>query len=532
MLNPTQQQLEIKEAAARGDSFAVFAGAGTGKTATLKYIAQYLPVPGPKLAVAFNSRIVGDLKEAMPSTFTVKTLNGLGHSAWGRQRKRQLIVEKNKIGDLVSNFLSLPEWQTVRAQDEDGNIWACIRKFVQTLRNSQMVPNSKQYFPVIPVSRDAGEFVEDFFIDNEWNTEALSIEDMILLAETILDKSIQMGFDGVIDFDDQIYLTTTFFCKYDKYPTILCDEWQDASPMNHRQVLLCEPDQIIAVGDPKQAIYAFRGADSNSMENFIQAAEQNRNRPMGRYPLSITFRCPKKVVERQKAHYPEFTAAESNIEGEVRSLTKWTVEDLPFGAAVICRNNAPLVAMAFLLLKNCRGFTFYGTDMAKNLKSLIKKFCGFSGRKLRQADELIPREYVLKKLEEWYTEEWARLKDLKREEQLNQLNDKKACAKMICKQAETLGAAMRLCDTIFESNEPGLILTSGHRSKGFEWQHVFFLDSWRIPSKWAREAMEKGNYAPIQQENNLRYVIETRAKETLTFINFDKNEDDRSDLDD
>jgi len=50
---------------------------------------------------------------------------------------------------------------------------------------------------------------------------------------------------------------------------------------------------------------------------------------------------------------------------------------------------------------------------------------------------------------------------------------------------------------------------TGHRSKGLEFPHVYFLDEHLI------------NPERDPQANNLRYVIATRAQETLTYIKSD-----------
>ena len=64
------------------------------------------------------------------------------------------------------------------------------------------------------------------------------------------------------------------------------------------------------------------------------------------------------------------------------------------------------------------------------------------------------------------------------------------------------------------SKDSGLItLSSAHKAKGLEWQHVLHLDPWRVPSKWAKST------EAMLQENNAQYVIETRAKETLLLAN-------------
>ena len=51
---------------------------------------------------------------------------------------------------------------------------------------------------------------------------------------------------------------------------------------------------------------------------------------------------------------------------------------------------------------------------------------------------------------------------------------------------------------------------------------MLHLDPWRIPSKWARLAADDNNSVPLEQEYNLQYVIETRAKNTLILANLEQ----------
>jgi DNA helicase-2/ATP-dependent DNA helicase PcrA len=45
-----------------------------------------------------------------------------------------------------------------------------------------------------------------------------------------------------------------------------------------------------------------------------------------------------------------------------------------------------------------------------------------------------------------------------------------------------------------------------------EWNRVFILDRWRMPSKYATQPWQQ------EQEQNLIYVAITRAKRELTYI--------------
>src|SRR5262245_49179707 len=348
---PSPEQQAIMEGASRGESMSVYAGAGTAKTTTLKMVAPELP-HRKVLALAFNVKIVNDLKAAMPPHFTIKTLNGLGHSAWARQRGGQLEVDKDKLTPIVTQTFKdmAPE---LLAADEDRSMWSAVRNFANLMRRNSFVPERSRGRGPRFVGPQPFEYIDEFMMNNE---SGLRPEVLARLSEEVVFRSIEQAFNRLIDFDDQIYMSTTFFSQYEPFDVVLVDEAQDLSPQNHRQLMLCKPKQLIAVGDPKQAIYGFRGADHNSMANLEKTAARELNLILKKYPLATTFRCPKAIVARQKEHYPEYSAAETAPEGEVKFFNQWGVDDVQRGSAIICRNNAPLLSLAFLLLKNDVGF--------------------------------------------------------------------------------------------------------------------------------------------------------------------------------
>ena len=81
-------------------------------------------------------------------------------------------------------------------------------------------------------------------------------------VQEVFTKSIQN--QDVLDFDDMLYFAVHYADDYPKYDMIYVDEAQDLSPI---QIHLLEKlkGRVIAVGDPHQAIYAFRGADADAV---------------------------------------------------------------------------------------------------------------------------------------------------------------------------------------------------------------------------------------------------------------------------
>ena len=106
---------------------------------------------------------------------------------------------------------------------------------------------------------------------------------------------------GFLDFDDQLYLACELLRRHDgvraefreRYKTLLVDEFQDTDPVQLEIVLLltskggdltAEPGRLFIVGDPKQSIYRFRGAD---IETYLGFAREEKLRDSGIELLTI-----------------------------------------------------------------------------------------------------------------------------------------------------------------------------------------------------------------------------------------------------
>ena len=77
----------------------------------------------------------------------------------------------------------------------------------------------------------------------------------------------------------------------------MIDEFQDTDPVQYsifdrvyRVEKNCPEQALILIGDPKQAIYAFRGAD---IHTYLRAREATRGR---HYTLDTNFRSSKAMV--------------------------------------------------------------------------------------------------------------------------------------------------------------------------------------------------------------------------------------------
>jgi hypothetical protein len=237
--------------------------------------------------------------------------------------------------------------------------------------------------------------------------------------------------------------------------------------------------------------------------------------------LSTTFRCPKSIVARQQSHAPGFNAAPQAPEGEVidwREKDEWSIGDLQnLGApvAILCRNNAPIIACALRIIRSGRGCTVLGGEIGKQLINLSRKIISSDDTTYENSIALI---------EQWRRNETMKARALEKEERIGIINDRAECliAVLDNSSAKTAGDMRRTLGTMFSKENLNIILATGHKAKGLEWPTVLHLDPWRIPSKWAVRALDEGHAAPMQQEMNLRYVIETRAQRTLVMANLEQ----------
>src|SRR5207248_1814934 len=107
---------------------------------------------------------------------------------------------------------------------------------------------------------------------------------------------------GVITFSDMLFLPLVHGWASGRWDLVVVDECQD---MNAAQLALAgrclvPGGRIAVVGDDRQAIYGFRGADSSSLDRLLEAYDAKE------LPLTITYRCPKRVVEVARLLVPDY----------------------------------------------------------------------------------------------------------------------------------------------------------------------------------------------------------------------------------
>ena len=283
----------------------VVAVAGSGKTTTICWVLPFIPDAESKsiLFMAFSKNIVTALEPRVPSTVSVKTGHALGLAAWKRHTGstfRGKSMTADKVFDILKETLNVKRnfvAYTPRGQAPSSGSQSEFELYAS---------NAKR---LVGLAKSAG--IGTVLLENtpsSWyhliSHNGLILDDnadeqrLVEIAAETLEKSNAQG-KTVIDFDDMLYLPLLHNSPFDKKNYIFIDEAQDTNGVQRellKRMLAAPPyGRLIAVGDPSQAIYGFRGADAEAMSTM------QREFSMTVLPLSVSYRCSKAVVaEAQK----------------------------------------------------------------------------------------------------------------------------------------------------------------------------------------------------------------------------------------
>lgn len=461
----TDEQVAILSAA-RGssDNLMIEAYAGCGKTSTLEAVGR--EIKGSTLYLVYNKKNADEAREVMPYTCEVRTLNALGHRAWAGKTYQNLKLDKDKTRTILREIIA------EAPRPAQSAIWDSYHAIVDGVNRAKVFGYVPENFPQATPLLKQGAF--HALLDEE-------PDDLVSdLIDAVLSRSIKSAFKGTIDFNDQVYMPALFGGTFGRYPTILVDEYQDLSPVNHALLQRLVRGRIIGVGDRHQNIYGFRGAKAQGMIEAIKAYS------MTTLPLSLTFRCPSAIVSHVHWHVPSFRALHPG--GSVDIPTKLDANDITDETVVICRNNAPLFRLAIQLLSSGRAPTIAGRDIGPRLIGIMRKF----------GPESLTRAQVMGLIDEWLSDRMAA--------ESKSAEDLAACMKVFAEHGRDLGQAIAYAEHVLKADGK-VLLTTGHKAKGMEWERVVHLDPWLVRKH------------PDEQNKNLDYVIATRSSDALVEIN-------------
>lgn len=336
------------------------------------------------------------------------------------------------------------------------------------------------------------------YYDLQLEKDDANLDDAIDFSRTLFKWSNE---SEMVDFDDLLYFVVRDGIRLPNFPWIFVDEAQDTNALQ-REILrkIMSPySRMIAVGDPCQSIYGFRGATSNSID--IIKEEFN----CIELPLSITYRCASKIVERAQEYVPHIEAAETAQEGEVINYGyQWDLSIFKAQDLVVSRTVKPLISLAYKFIKQHVPVTILGRDIGDGLKSLCKKM---------NSDSI---DYLIERLNTYEHREVKIALDNGKDSKAEQIQDKVSCIMTLIdtlsEDNRTIEALYDVIDNLFRDKDRAVLLSTIHKSKGLEADRVFWLGASMCLSPWAKQTWQ------VQQEYNLCYVAITRAKSMLAYI--------------
>jgi DNA helicase-2/ATP-dependent DNA helicase PcrA len=513
---------------------------GSGKTTTLVWlltdsVTRALLWNKKVLLTSFDSKTVRTLGEkitsivgALPTSWTIGTLHKFGRSAVKDYLASRGVRRIKLHGARGFNGKEVPDksmciiWELFpKVSDKRPPEYFFYFSFVKKLVG--LAKNEGIGTPLVEDTMQAWESLvakHGLFLSNPKANEARGIE----IARDVLHTSNLWSEQGKIDFDDMLYLVALWDLPLPKQDFILGDEWQDTNRIQLDLIRrMCGEDtRCLFVGDSRQSVYGFRGADAQAMN---KACEMFACKKL---PLSICYRCSVAVVKAMNevlarwyarcagkeykvqdfnfSTDPRFVQAFAQAEqGKVQALESYSLDIFGKDDAVLCRNVAPLVALAYQFIRNSIPVHILGRSIGDDLLGLIDRMGAGNVDDLEE------------KLNDYQTREIDKLLDKNREAEADALRDRCDCVRIFI---DTLSEANRTLDTLkaniaklfTDSNGNSLTLATCHKSKGLEWVKVYLLDKHLMPSKYATQDWQ------LEQETNLEFVAKSRAKLEMYYI--------------
>ncbi|RFA09699.1 ATP-dependent DNA helicase [Subtercola boreus] len=424
---PTPQQQAVIESPLAPSI--VIAGAGSGKTETMAnrvvwLLANDLVSVSGILGLTFTRKAAGELAQRIRSRIdqlqaarltttefdpfdsaTVATYNSFANSIF---RDNALLVGREGDSSILSEASA---WQIARrlvANSVDDRLVG-LDKSIDSITEA-VISLSRAMSENVVTSNDvvrmAGQFtglaelptgskrVPTLNAELRTALQAVSALPVLVdLADRFAEEKIRRGF---VEYSDQVALALSIAERVprvvadyrERFRVVLLDEYQDTSVVQTRLLsTLFAGRPVMAVGDPHQSIYGWRGASAANLGTFAVDFTGDRSGALA-FPLSTSWRNPVRVLEAANRLVAPLTAASTvpvsrleprpaagqggldvffgeTIDDEARAIANWFATQLerpaPKGgvrsAALLCRSIKKIGAFTTALTE--RGVRFH-----------------------------------------------------------------------------------------------------------------------------------------------------------------------------
>ena len=442
--------------------------AGTSKTSTIVECGFRIKDRNPFITVlysAFNNKNAEELANKIPNGCEAKTFHQIGFAAL-KNAFPNIFVDASgkKLKDSINKFLDY---------DNEPYLFPIIIKIV-SLAKGYLSSNNED---IIDIIRNHNIEIEDDWLDR-----------IIQVTWDVLEDTLNNT--RVCDFDDMIAMPLWHKLGFRKYQIVFIDEAQDLNKAQRTMILKCiaANGRGISAFDRFQAIYSWRGSDSESVTNLMKEL------PGKEMSLSVSYRCPKNVIIEANKYVSEIQAAPNAKDGEVINISiDKVIETAKPGCFIISRLNAPLVKLCLKFWANRIPASIRGRDFGSSLTTLIKK-----SNKENVVD-------LIEWLDNWRNNECAKLEKLDKDTSI--VHDKIECLIVLSEGCEKVSEILEATEKLFSDNDDSkrVCLMTAFKGKGLEVENAFVLTSTFRPEA-------------SQEEKNLIYVAVTRAISRLYLV--------------
>lgn len=463
-MEPTVEQAEAIRLFKTGDSLAIEAGAGTGKTSTLVLIAQAASHLRGQY-VAFNRDLVADSKAKFPANVMCNTAHSLAFREVGKNYKARLDRAERMPGRVIASRLG---WDVIMDGTAfDGKPKSIYPGFVASLAAKT----------VTRFCQSADVELEPRHVPFQ---DGLSVETVAELRAITTPLACKMWEDlqtphGWVPFKHEHYLKMWQLQEpYIQADFILFDEAQDANPVI--AAIVASQDhwgtQLVYVGDSQQEIYAWTGA-VNAL-----ARVQVKNRSF----LTQSFRFGQAIADRANVEL-EKLGSPLRLTGNPSIASR--VEQIEEPRAILVRTNATGLSLMLRMQDEEKRVHFLGATDA---------LLGFT----RAADEL-QRTGRTAHPDLVHFDSWAAVREYVAQDEGGE--DLRLNVKLIDEfgPEKIIMGIMRMP----MEREADIVISTAHKSKGRQWPSV------QLAADFPTAAMSD------MADLRLLYVAITRAQEVL-----------------
>jgi hypothetical protein len=467
---PSPEQEAALERYRSGQDMKLIAVAGSGKTTTLRLMAESDP-KRRLLYLAFNRSVKEEAGRKFPNNVEVKTLHGL---AFGRVVKGKGAMEaKFRAGEGQVRPHHIAEALGTR----DPTVALAIRDTLSRFIRSGDEHPRKEHIPA------------DYRVKREvLSPEKWAKEEEYILQGTkrLWERMKDPGDPFPLSHDGYVRLWVEGGGNLKGWDGVLVDEAQDLDPLflslleGHKGLL-----QRVYVGDPRQQIYGWRGA-VNAMSRLEAPAAT----------LTWSFRFGDTLGEAVRLLTARSTGGSIPVVGKASWETRVDLGQPEAPFTVLTRTNVGAVK-AVLLYHDLHGGRVHVVGGVEDLCWLLE-----DAGALREGGERPKPHPELMGVRTW--DELEKLGEVS--PQIKVLLD-------LVQEANPYALAGYLRRAQVRPQEAKLLVSTAHKAKGREWDRVVLWDD--FPAWW-EDGWDPLGLKTDPEEENLFYVAMTRAREHLS----------------